>query len=45
MFLCLSNGCKLWNVVDGVCLRIVKGGYGLCASFVSGGWYVIIGIK
>ena len=42
---CSSNGCKLWNVADGACLRTVKGGYGLCASFAPGGRHAIIGTK
>jgi len=42
---CSINGCKLWNVADGACLRTVPGGYGLCASFVPGGRHAIIGTK
>ena len=42
---CSNNGCKLWNIADGSCLRTVKGGYGLCAAFAPGGRHAIIGTK
>ena len=42
---CSSNGCKVWNVSDGECLRTIKGGYGLCVAFAPGGRHAIIGTK
>ena len=42
---CSSNGCKLWNISDGECLRTIKGGYGLCVAFAPGGRHAIVGTK
>jgi hypothetical protein len=36
---------KLWNTVNGQCIRTLASGYGLCSMFVSGGRHAVIGTK
>ncbi|KAL3839717.1 hypothetical protein ACJIZ3_024308 [Penstemon smallii] len=36
---------KIWNPSTGICLRTIDSGYGLCALFVPGNKYAVVGTK
>jgi U3 small nucleolar RNA-associated protein 12 len=42
---CSHKGVKVWNPMDGSCLRSIDGGYGLCAAFAPGGRHAVVGCK
>ena len=39
------NAVKIWNPINGTCLRTMEAGYGLTGLFVPGNRYAIVGTK